>query len=100
MIELRAAGGERREEERDLGRVVLAVGVERDDRHGAVLECVPEPGPERRTLARRSGAWTRTVAPAASALAAVSSVDPSSTTTTGRNARAASTTAPMRGPSW
>ena len=31
---------------------MLAVGVERDDRLGAVLERVPEAGPQRRALAR------------------------------------------------
>ena len=42
---------------------------------------------------------TRTVAPAAFACTAVSSVEPSSTTTTGRWAAVAATTAAMRGPS-
>ena len=45
------------------------------------------------------GTCRMTVAPAAFARAAVSSVEPSSTTTTGRCRRAASTTAPIRGPS-
>ena len=40
------------EEERDLGRVVLAVGVERDDGHGAVLQGVAEAGAQCRALAR------------------------------------------------
>ena len=52
MIELRARRLECGEEARDLGRVVLAVGVERDDRFGALLERMPEAGPQRRALAR------------------------------------------------
>ena len=51
MIELGPRRLERREEERDLGRVVLAVGVERDDGRGALLEGVAEARPQRRALA-------------------------------------------------
>ena len=51
MIELRPARLERGEEGRDLGRVVLAVGVERDDGLAALLEGVAEPAPQRRALA-------------------------------------------------
>ena len=40
------------EEERDLGRVVLAVGVERDDGRGALLQGVAEAGAQGRSLAR------------------------------------------------
>ena len=47
----------------------------------------------------RFGCWRMTRAPARSAFAAVPSVEPSSTTSTGRCRRAASTTAPIRGPS-
>ena len=47
----RRLGGERGEERRDLGRVVLAVGVERQDRVGAVVERPAEAGPERGALA-------------------------------------------------
>ena len=68
---------------RDLGRVVLAVGVERDDRGRSRIERVAEPGAQGRALA-----GIRDLAqdgrPGRSAAAAVSSLDPSSMTTTGR----------------
>ena len=48
-------GVERGEEGGDLGRVVLAVGVERDDRVGAGVEGVPEALAQRGTLALRWG---------------------------------------------
>ena len=78
---------------------MLTVGVEGDDGLGAVLQGVAEAGPQGRSLARVRD-LAQDVAPAASAWAAVSSVEPSSTTTTGREARAPSTTVAMRGPSW
>ena len=43
---------ERREEERDLGRVVLTIGIERDDGCGAVVQRVAEASAQGRTLAR------------------------------------------------
>ena len=49
--QLRPRRLERGEERRDLGRVVLAVGVERHDRRRAAVERVPEAGPQRRALA-------------------------------------------------
>ena len=87
------------EEGRDLVGVVLAVRVERDDRVRSQVEGEPEAGPQGRALARFGTCWM-TVAPAPSACVAVSSVEPSSTTTTGRWRNAPATTAAMRGPSW
>ena len=53
--ELGAVALVRREEGRDLVGVVLAVGVERDDRVGSLVEGVPEAGPQGGALALRSG---------------------------------------------
>ena len=89
---------ERGDEARDLVGVVLAVGVERDDRVPALVEREAEPGRSAGALAL-VGDLADDPAPAASALAAVSSDEPSSTTSTGRCRLAASTTAPIRGPS-
>ena len=51
MMSSACAGLERGQEGRDLRGIVLAVGVEGDDRRRAVFEGVPEPGPERGALA-------------------------------------------------
>ena len=77
---------------------MLAVGVERDDGLGAARQGVPEPGPQGGALAR-----VRHLADDGRArglgVVAVSSLEPSSTTTTGRCRAAATTTGAIRGPS-
>jgi hypothetical protein len=85
------------QEARDLRRVVLTVPVERDDRLVVGRDGVTESSPQR--ACPWFGLCVTTVAPASSALAAVSSVEPSSTTRTGRCADAPRTTAPIRLPS-
>ena len=60
---------ERRDEARDLVRVVLPVGVEREDRVVPLVEREAEPGPERGALAL-VGHLADDPAPAASAFAA------------------------------
>ena len=64
--------------------IVLAVGVERHDRGAAVVERAAEARSQRGALALVRALARSRSAPAASAFAAVSSVEPSSTTTTGR----------------
>ena len=91
-------GLERGHELRDLGRVVLAVGVERQDRVVAVGERLFEASRSAAPLPL-FGRCSMTVAPAARACSAVSSAEPSSTTRTGRCSRVARTTGPIRGPS-
>ncbi len=51
MISSARRSPNRCEERRDLGRVVLAIGVERHDRGRSRIERVAEPGPQRRALA-------------------------------------------------
>ena len=74
---------ERLEERRDLVGVVLPVGVERDDGVGACIEGVAEPGAQGGALAG-VGDLAEDGGAGGLGLAAVSSVEPSSTTTTGR----------------
>ena len=79
---------------------MLPVGVERDDRLRAPVEGVPEAAPQRCPLAL-VGLCRSTSAPAAAATAAtVSSVEPSSTTRTGRCSSVARTTGSSVGAAW
>ena len=77
---------------------MLAVGVEGEDRLGAALEGVPEPGPKRGALALVRTQLEDRGAGAARPIG-VPSDEPSSITMTGRCSRAAVTTAPIRGAS-
>ena len=83
---------------RDLGRIVLAVRIEGDNGDRTAARGRAEP--VRIAAPLPAFGLAKDIAPAASAWAAVSSVEPSSTTTTGRDGRGARTTAAIRGPSW
>ena len=83
-----ASARERGEEARDLGRVVLAVGVERHDGRGARREGVPEAAPQRRALAG-VGDLAQDGRPGRLGDGRGVVREPSSTTTTGRCASVA-----------
>ena len=82
----------------DLGRVVLAVGVERQDGVAALVERPAEAGPERRALAGVRPLLDDGRAGLAGAVGGVVA-EPSSTTMTGRCSSAPRTTDAIRGPS-
>ncbi len=93
------AAFEQRAKFRDQRRIMFAIGVERDRELEIHLQRFFEGAVERRFIARSARPNSDRIAPAASACAAVSSGEASSTTITGACRRAAATTAAIVAPS-